>query len=53
VGGYVLQETPSLSPSNWVNDTNAVNVVHKVNQVTEPASNTAGYYRLVLPVSPP
>jgi hypothetical protein len=42
--GYVLQETPSLSPTNWVNAPSG-----STNPVVVPAGMPAKFYRLIQP----
>jgi hypothetical protein len=48
VGGYVLQQSPSLSAPAWTNVTNAVNVVGGQNQVVVPVSGSALFFQLLL-----
>ena len=48
VGGYVLQQNSSLATTNWVNVTNAVNLVNGQNQVVAPITSGARFYRLSL-----
>lgn len=48
IGGYVLQENSQLSTTNWVNVTNAVNLVGGQNQVAVPITTKVQFYRLSL-----
>ncbi|MGD0260609.1 MAG: LamG-like jellyroll fold domain-containing protein [Verrucomicrobiota bacterium] len=48
VGGYVLQQNSSVATTNWVNVTNAVNLVNGQNQVVVPITNRALFYQLLL-----
>jgi hypothetical protein len=49
VNGYVVQQSSSLSTTNWVAATNSINVVNGQNQIVVPITNGAQYYRLALP----
>jgi hypothetical protein len=46
-GTFSLQLSTNLSTSNWLNDSNAVVVTNRVNQVTIPATDAAAFYRLM------
>ncbi len=47
--GFSLQQNADLSPTNWVEVTNAVMVVGSQNQVTVPTIGERGFFRLKLP----
>ena len=46
---FVLQKSPNLTGGNWVTLTNlpALNFSNLQNEVTIPATNGAGYFRLI------
>jgi len=46
---FRLQQTASLSPANWTDTTNAVNVVNGTNQVSIISAGNGQFYRLVYP----
>ena len=48
IGGCVLQRNSSLATTNWVNATNAANLVNGQNQVVAPITSGAEFYRLSL-----
>jgi hypothetical protein len=48
VGGYVLQQNSSFTTTNWVDVTNAVNLVNGQNQVVVPITASARYFHLSL-----
>jgi hypothetical protein len=52
ITGYTLQRSSSLTSPDWVNLTNAVNVVNGQNQVVVPVGGANQFYRLVLNLNP-
>jgi len=46
--GYVLQQNSSVTSTNWVNVTNADNVINGQHQVVTPVNTTNLFYRLML-----
>lgn len=47
--GWVLQESPDLSPGSWVNSTRPITTANGQNQVTVPSSEGGCFFRLVKP----
>jgi hypothetical protein len=47
--GFVLQETPSLSSTNWVDVTTAPTLTNGIYEVVVPKASTENFYRLTLP----
>jgi hypothetical protein len=45
--GYVVQQNPSLTTTNWANVTNAQILTNGLNQVTVPATASNMFYRLI------
>ena len=46
---FRLQQTATLSPANWTDTTNAVNVTGGTNQVVITPAGNSQFYRLVYP----
>jgi hypothetical protein len=49
VGGYRLQESPSVSPTTWTNVSTPVTTANGTNSVTVPAPGSASFFRLINP----
>jgi hypothetical protein len=47
--GWILQESPDLSPGSWVNSTRTVTTVGAQNQVSVPTSGGGVFFRLARP----
>lgn len=47
--GWVLQESPNLSPGDWVDSTRPVTVVGNLKQVSVATTSGRGFFRLVHP----
>ena len=47
--GWVLEESPDLSPGSWVDSTRPVTVVGSLKQVSIPQTNGRGFFRLIYP----
>lgn len=47
--GWVLQESPDLSPGSWVDSARTVTVIGGKNQVTVPTTASRGFFRLRYP----
>lgn len=47
--GWVLQESPDLSPGSWVDSTRPITVVDGQNQVSVPLPSSGCFFRLVKP----
>lgn len=49
ISGYVLQENSNLATTNWIDVTNADNVINGQHQVVIPRGSANAFYRLKLP----